>query len=70
MKGSYDPSEEGVIGSSGGGELLDPDDGEATIKPLTTLRCVGIGDEDKGVKGEQLGEGRTGEVLPSAHPAQ
>jgi len=70
MRGSYEPSEEGVIGSSGGGESLDPDDGEATIKPLTTLRCVGIGDEDKEVKGEQTGEGTTGEDLPSVRPAQ
>jgi len=70
MKGSYKPSEEGVIGSSGGGELLDPDDGEATIKPLTTLRRVGIGDKDREVKGEQMGEGTIGEVLPSALLAQ
>jgi len=70
MKGPNDPSEEGVIGSSGGGELLDPDDGEETITPLTTLRRLGIGDEDKGVKGEHSGEGRTGEGLPSALPAQ
>jgi len=70
IKGPYDPSEEGVIGSSGGGELLDPDDGEETMKPLMTLRRVGIGDEDKGDKGEHWGEGRTGEALPSALPAQ
>ena len=70
MKGPYDPSEEGVIGSSGGGESPDPDDGEETITPLTTLRRLGIGDEDKGVKGEHSGEGRTGEGLPSALPAQ
>jgi len=69
-KGSYDPSEEGVIGSSGGGESLDPDDGEATITPLMTLRRVGIGDEDREVEGEHWGEGRTGDVLPSTLPAQ
>jgi len=68
IKGLYEPSEEGVIGSSGGGEPLDPDDGEATMKPLTTLRRVGIGDEERGEKEEQTGEGRTGEVLPSALP--
>jgi len=70
MNGSHDPSEEGVMGSSGGGELEDPDDGEATIEPLMTLRRVGIGDEERGDKEEQRGEGRTGEVLPSALPAQ
>jgi len=70
IKGSYDPSEEGVIGSSGGGELEDPDDGEATIKPLMTLRHVGIGDEESGDREEQMGEGRTGEDRPSALPAQ
>jgi len=70
MKGSYNPSEEGVIGSSGGGESLDPDDGEVTIKPLMTLRRVGIGDEDKEEMGEQMGEGRTGEDLPSVRLAQ
>jgi len=70
MNSPNDPSEEGVIGSSGGGELLDPDDGEATIKPLTTLRRVGIGDEEREDREEQMGEGRTGEVLPSALPAQ
>ena len=68
MKGSYDPSEEGVI--SRGGESLDPDDGEATIKPLMTLSRVGIGEEERGDKEEQMGEGRTGEDLPSALPAQ
>jgi len=61
MNGSYDPSDERVMGSSRGGELLDPDDGEATIKPLRTLSRVGIGDEDKEVRGEQRGEGRTRE---------
>jgi len=70
MKTSYDTSEEGVMGSSGGGELEDPDDGEATIKPLTTLRRVGIGDEERGDREEQTGEGRTGEDLPSTLPAQ
>jgi len=52
MNGSNEPSEEGVIGSSGGGESLDPDDGEGTIKPLTTLSRVGSGDEDREVRGE------------------
>jgi len=70
IKGPYDPSEEGVIGSSGGGELEDPDDGEETMKPLMTLRWVGIGDEDKEDKGEQTGEGRTGEAPPAVLPAQ
>jgi len=70
MKGSYEPSEEGVMGSSGGGESLNPDDGEVTIKPSMTLRRVGIGDEDKKVRGEQMREGMTGEVLPSTLPAQ
>ena len=70
MKGPYDPSEEGVIGSSGGGELEDLDDGEATIKPLTTLRRIGIGDEERGDREEQMGEGRIGEVQLSALPAQ
>jgi len=70
MKTSYDPSEEGVMGSSGGGELEDPDDGEATIEPLTTLRRVGIGDEEREDREEQMGEGRTGEDRPSALPAQ
>jgi len=58
------------MGSSEGGELRDPDDGEATIEPLKTLRRVGIGDEEREDKGEQMGEGKTGEVLPSALPAQ
>ena len=70
MYGSYEPSEEGVIGSSGGGELLDPDDGEVTIKPLRTLRREGIGDENKEVRGEHWGEGRIGEERPSTLPAQ
>jgi len=70
MKTLYDPSEEGVMGSSGGGGLEDPDDGEATIKPSRTLVRVGIGDEEREDKGEQRGEGRTGEDLPSALPAQ
>jgi len=70
MKGPYDSSEEGVIGSSGGGELEDPDNGKATIKPLMTLSRVGIGDEDREVMGEQMGEGRTGEDLPSVRPTQ
>jgi len=70
MKGPYDPSEEGVIGSSGGGESGDPDDGEATIKPSMILRRVGIGDEEREDKEEQTGEGRIGEVQPSALPAQ
>jgi len=70
MKTSYDPSEEGVMGSSEGAELEDPDNGEATIKPSMTLRRVGIGDEERGDREEQTGEGRTGEVLPSALPAQ
>jgi len=58
------------MGSSEGGGLEDPDDGEATIKPLMTLRRVGIEDEERGDKEEQMGEGRTGEDLPSAIPAQ
>jgi len=70
MNTSYDPLEEGVMGSSEGGELEDPDDGEVTIKPSMTLRRVGIGDEERGDREEQTGEGRTGEVLPSALPAQ
>jgi len=70
IKGPYDPSEEGVIGSSEGGELRDPNDGEETIKPLMTLSRVGIGDEERGDMEEQTGEGRTGEDLPSALPAQ
>jgi len=70
IKGPYDPSEEGVIGSSEGGELEDPDDGEATIKPSRTLTRVGIGDEEREDKEEQMGEGRTGEDQPSALPAQ
>jgi len=70
MKTSYDPSEEGVMGSSEGGELRDPDNGEVTIEPLKTLSRVGIGDEERGDKGEQTGEGRMGEDRPSALPAQ
>jgi len=59
-----------TIGSSGGGELEDPDNGKATIKPLMTLSRIGIGDEDREVMGEQMGEGRTGEDLPSVRPTQ
>ena len=70
MKGPYDPSEEGVIGSSGGGELEDPDDDEETITPLMTLSHVGIGDEEREERGEQLGEGRTGEAPPPIRSAQ
>jgi len=58
------------MGSSGGGELEDPDDGEATIKPSKTLIRVGIGDEEREDKGEQRGEGTTGEDQPSTLPAQ
>jgi len=70
MKTSYDPSEEGVMGSSGGGELEDPDVGEVTIKPSRTPIRVGIGDEEREDRGEQRGEGRTGEDRPSTLPAQ
>jgi len=50
MNGSYKPSEEGVMGSSGGRELLDPDDGEETIGTSLDTNWTWMGEDERDVR--------------------
>jgi len=56
MNGLISPYEEGVMGSVEGVELLDPDDDEETIATSLGIKWMWMGEEERGDKGEQMGE--------------
>ena len=58
------------MGSSGGGELLDPVDGKETSGPSPGINQTWRGGDEREDKGEQMGEGWIREERPSACPRQ